>query len=431
MKIYAVGGSVRDELMGREPHDKDYVVVGSTPEEMLSLGYKQVGNDFPVFLHPETHEEYALARKEVSTGKGYDDFKFDFNPNITLREDLERRDFTVNAIAKDTETGEIIDYFGGQKDIENRMLQAVNPKYFVDDPLRLIRGCRFAQQLNFKLTSNTVDLCRHMVREGMIEHLTEERVWKEIEKALYYPNFHVFLYWLDEVNALKIILPEVYELKSIPENTFWHPEGNVYAHTVMALARASQYVYGGTSDALINFGVLCHDLGKQLTPKDKLPSHHGHDDVGGEIVERLCARLKVPNVYRDFGKLCCKQHMRFYKFLDMKRKNQYDMINEITKFKDKLTLHLLQYVHLCDLHGKERPATTEEVEYSVKTIDLQNVIFDIMEGVGLDSLPEETQKHLSKFTGKEFGKLYRDAKISYLKHELGKWNLKKTQQDLN
>lgn len=420
MKIYAVGGSVRDSLLNRESHDNDYVVVGSTIEEMLNTGFKQVGKEFPVFLHPITGEEYALARKEVSTGKGYTDFKFEFGSDITLQEDLERRDFTMNALAKDMETNEIIDYFHGKQDIENKLIRHVNSEHFTEDPLRVLRACRFSAQLDFMIHSDTIILCRQMARLGMLSHLTEERVWKEIEKALSTSNFDLFLHYLELCNAIQIILPEISILNDVPEALNWHPEGNVFAHTMLCYRALKSHFkeLRGHDLALVNFGILCHDLGKQLTDKEKWPSHHGHDILGSEIVERLCARLKIPNEFRDFGKVCCKYHMKLYTFLDMSLKKQYDMINEITKFKDRKFLDLLLKVHICDLFGKKRPCTDDEVQYCINTISRINTIYSILHNIGLEQLPKDKQEMLSKFEGKKFGELYRAEKIDYLRKRL-------------
>ena len=214
MQIFRVGGSVRDELLGRPIHDIDYVVVGATPEEMMARGFKQVGNDFPVFLD-EKGNEYALARKEISTGKGYQDFKFEFGPNITLKEDLIRRDFTINAMAEDS-SGIILDYFNGKQDLKDKTIRHISD-HFSEDPLRVLRACRFTAQLDFAIGGLTIVKCRQMARLGMLKHLTEERVWKEIEKALQTPRFEIFLHYLELCNAIQIILPEIIELDNVPE----------------------------------------------------------------------------------------------------------------------------------------------------------------------------------------------------------------------
>lgn len=394
---------------------------------MLLLGYKQVGKEFPVFIHPETGDEYALARKEVSTGNRYTDFKFDFNPNVTLREDLERRDFTMNALALDDE-GCIVDFFTGKKDIKNKLIRHVNKRHFIEDPLRVLRACRLAAQLDFSIHSSTIVLCRQMVKLGMLNSLTPERVWLEIEKALHTPNFSLFLHYLSLCNALQIILPEIAKLSNIPERVDYHPEGNTFAHLMLALRK----VYSlnnpevfllnkpNTEElALINFGLLCHDLGKLLTPPEELPSHHEHDKRGLIIIEELCHRLKIPNKYRDFGKLSCKYHMIFYNFLAHHTKKQYDIIKDISSnFKNWNTLYLLFGLHFCDLFGRAGKVESQRIaNYRLVLFRIKR-IYDIMEGVTLKNLSESTQKRLSKYKGEKFGKIYRDEMISYLKKHL-------------
>lgn len=427
MQIYKVGGCVRDLILNRKCHDVDYVVVGSTPEEMIDIGYKQVGNDFPVFLHPQTGEEYALARKEVSTGDKYTDFKFQFTPDITLREDLERRDFTMNALAQDMHTGCIEDYFNGQKDIQDKIIRHVNAEHFIEDPLRVLRAIRFACQLNFTIAPETEELCTNMVNKGMLRALTPERVWKEMEKALSTPAFDVFLMYLDKFGALQEILPEVYALKEVPERLEYHPEGNSYKHLILVhQALYNRYASANILDlqnphelAILNFGILCHDLGKSKT-QECWPSHHNHEILGIELVETLCDTLKVPNEFRNFGKLACNHHMKFYKFLDMNVKNQYDFIKQITKFKGFDKMSLLLTLHSCDLLGRDGTIAHQRIETYYNVCDRIKTIYNILEDIGMEDLPIETQQNLARFKGEQFGKLYRDAMISYLKHNLQK-----------
>lgn len=417
-KIYKIGGCVRDKLLGKEPHDIDYVVVGATIAEMLEKGFKQVGAEFPLFLHPETNDEYALARKEVSTGDKYTDFKFIFTPDITLREDLERRDFTINALAEDNITGEIIDYFNGINDLKNKVIRHINSEHFIEDPLRVLRGLRFACQLDFMIAEDTLRLMADMTQKGMLNALTEERVWKEIEKALTTPRFDLFLHYLDVIGALEVILPEVATLKNVPENTEYHPEGNAYAHTILTLKEVAQYNLNGKDLALVNFALMCHDLGKALTPKEELPAHHGHDFNGLKIINKLCNRLKVPNEFRDFAKTFCNYHMQFYNFLDRRTVTQYDLIETLTKFKDNHVMNLIQKCHACDKLGREGFIKPERVELMLRVFNRMNLIYTILYNIGLKDLPQEVQERLSHYKGEKFGKLYRDAKISYLKSHL-------------
>ena len=237
MRIYQVGGSIRDKLLNKTSQDRDFVVVGATEEEMLYEGYKKVGKSFPVFLHPKTQEEYALARKEIKTGPTHKDFKFEFTPDITLEEDSIRRDFTCNAIYQDVQTGEIIDYHNGIKDIENRVLRHVS-EHFSEDPLRVLRMCRFAAQLGFDVAPETMKLCQDMVKNGDMKHLSKERIWQEFEKALSYPTCYKFVEKARECGALKELLPELEYLWEVPERKDYHPEGNSGEHTMLALKKA-------------------------------------------------------------------------------------------------------------------------------------------------------------------------------------------------
>ena len=281
MKIYQVGGSVRDEIMGRTPHDIDYCVVGSTIDEMLSLGYQQVGKDFPVFLHPITKQEYALARTERKTGDKHTDFTFDFNKDITLEDDLVRRDFTCNAIAKDGDN--YIDPFKGIDDIKNRVLRMVRKESFMEDPLRVLRFARFAAQLDFRLDIPTLLTCKEMVQNGMLDHLTPERIWGEIEKALDTEHFDVFINTLRYTDALRVVLPEVDKLFITPENPEHHPELFSGDHTILTIEEGIKM---GLDKQCI-FALLLHDIGKIDTPIDILPKHIGHEERGIDIIENI------------------------------------------------------------------------------------------------------------------------------------------------
>jgi tRNA nucleotidyltransferase (CCA-adding enzyme) len=318
----------------------------------------------------------------------------------------------------DMETGEIIDYFNGLTDIKNKLIRHVNAEHFIEDPLRVLRGIRQSCQLDFMIAEDTVRLCTDMVHKGMLSALTPERVWKEMEKALYTKKFYLFIHYLDVMDALSVILPEVAELKNVPENTDYHPEGNAYKHVLLTLKEVNNYDKEGKDLALINFALLCHDLGKALTDKTEWPAHHNHDDLGLSLIDGLCERLKVPNDYRDFAKLFCKNHMKFYNFLERSVKTQYDNIEEITKFKDEHKLNLVQICHACDKLGREGFVKEERIDIMLRVFTRQNIIFTILKDIGLKDLPKETQEHLNHFKGEKFGKLYRDAKISYLKGKL-------------
>lgn len=305
MQIYLVGGAVRDQLLGISGADRDFVVVGATIEEMMSLGYQQVGQDFPVFLHPETKEEYALARTERKSGHGYKGFICDFTPETTLEEDLKRRDLTINAIAQDQD-GNIIDPFGGVDDLNNRVIRHVSDA-FVEDPLRVLRVARFAAKLHylgFKIAPETLELMRTISQSGELQTLTPERVWTELHKALCTNDPEVFIEILHYVEALGEIMPEVEALAGVPGPKRWHPEIDTLVHTVMTLHRVSFE----TDDPVTRFAMLCHDLGKGLTPKSEWPSHKDHNLLGLQPLGTLCRRLKVPNEYFEFAKIVVFYH---------------------------------------------------------------------------------------------------------------------------
>lgn len=319
MKIYQVGGAVRDKLLQKKPNDCDYVVIGATVAEMQQQGYIQVGKGFPVFLHPATKEEYALARKEIKTGDKHTDFQFVFTPDITLKEDLERRDFTCNAIAYDEESGEYYDYFNGREDIKNKVLRMVNEQHFSEDPLRVLRLCRFAAQLDFKVDSHTLEVCKKMVAAGMLNYLPWERVWTEVLKAMRSSAFYKFIELAHQIGALKFILPEVDILWQVPEKVKYHPEGNTGGHVLSALQAAKN------ESALVKFGILLHDVGKALTPKEELPSHKNHEMRGAEPVYQACNRLKAPNRFRLFANMARAQHMKFHRIPEMRVGSLYNL----------------------------------------------------------------------------------------------------------
>ncbi|WNN43745.1 multifunctional CCA addition/repair protein [Winslowiella toletana] len=305
MKTYLVGGAVRDGLLKLPVKDKDWVVVGATPQTMLEQGYQQVGRDFPVFLHPKSREEYALARTERKSGQGYTGFVTDFAADVTLEQDLMRRDLTINAIARD-EHGEYIDPYGGRDDIAKRLLRHVSAA-FNEDPLRVLRVARFAARfahLGFRIADETQQLMRQMAESGELAHLTAERVWKETENALQSANPQVYFQVLRDCHALAVLFPEIDNLYGIPAPAKWHPEIDTGIHTLMTLAMAAQL----SPETDVRFATLCHDLGKALTPPEKWPSHHGHGLAGVPLVEGLCQRLRVPNHIRDLSMLVAEVH---------------------------------------------------------------------------------------------------------------------------
>ncbi|WP_394212304.1 multifunctional CCA addition/repair protein [Enterovibrio calviensis] len=315
MKTYLVGGAVRDKLLGLNVADKDWVVVGADINTMLDAGYQQVGADFPVFLHPKSHEEHALARTERKSGSGYTGFVCDFAPNVTLEEDLARRDLTINAIAQ-AKDGTLIDPYDGQGDLANRVLRHVSPA-FVEDPLRVLRVARFAARfhhLGFAVADETMALMNTMVKSGELSALTPERVWKEWEKSLFTAHPQVFLRVLRDCGALAVVLPEIDALFGIPQPEQWHPEIDTGIHTLMVAEQAAQL----TEDPVIRFAAQVHDLGKALTPKEEWPSHKLHTKLGLKPVKALCERIRVPNTYRDTGLLVCAEHTNVHNAGELK-----------------------------------------------------------------------------------------------------------------
>ncbi|MBK4775746.1 MAG: multifunctional CCA addition/repair protein [Pantoea sp. Edef] len=305
MKIFLVGGAVRDRLLNIPIKDRDWVVVGATPDMMIKKGYNQVGNNFPVFIHPTNGEEYALARTEYKTGKGYNGFTTWFAPDITLKEDLKRRDLTINAMACD-DNGRLFDPYNGQKDIFNRKLRHVSPA-FNEDPLRVLRVARFAAtfaHLNFRIAKETKKLMCHMVREGELSNLTTERVWRETSKALLSINPQIYFYVLRECGALKILVPEISRLFGIPSPMQWHPEIDTGQHTLMSLTMS--VVLSDSID--VRFATFCHDVVKTLTPINQWPKHQSHSLLGVSLVKSLCDKWSVPNSTRKLAIIVTELH---------------------------------------------------------------------------------------------------------------------------
>lgn len=326
MKIYLVGGAVRDNLLNIPVVDRDWVVVGATPADLLARGYQQVGKDFPVFLNPETHEEYALARTERKSGQGYTGFTCYAAPDVTLEEDLLRRDLTINAIALGAD-GELIDPYHGQADLAARVLRHVSAA-FGEDPLRVLRVARFAARfahLGFTLAAETRALMQQMAESGELAALTAERVWKETEKALQSQSPQVYFQVLRDCGALQVLFPEIDALFGVPAPEKWHPEIDTGVHTLMTLTIAAQL----SSEVDIRFAALCHDLGKGKTPPELWPHHYGHGPAGVKLVEALCQRLRVPNPMRELAKLVAEYH---------------DLIHTVNKLRPETLLKLFDAI---------------------------------------------------------------------------------------
>jgi tRNA nucleotidyltransferase (CCA-adding enzyme) len=330
MQVYLVGGAVRDALLGLTVKERDWVVVGGTREELLRLNYREVGRDFPVFLHPETHEEHALARLERKVGPGYRGFSVDFGPEVTLEEDLARRDLTINAIAQSAD-GTLVDPFGGRRDLSARVLRHVSAA-FVEDPVRVLRVARFAARfapLGFQIAPETLALMRAMVERGEIHALVPERVWQETEKALREPKAAEFFKVLRECGALQPVYPEIDALFGVPQPAQWHPEIDTGVHTLMVLEQAALL----SSDPLVRFAALVHDLGKATTPRDEWPSHRGHEERSVSLIEALSLRLRLPGEYRDLGVIVARYHGIVHRAFELKPKTILEFMERADAFR--------------------------------------------------------------------------------------------------
>ncbi len=331
MKTYLVGGAVRDRLLNYPYHERDWVVVGATPEEMQAAGFRLIGKDFPVFLHPETKEEYALARTERKTSPGYHGFHIHASPEVTLEEDLQRRDLTINAIAQD-EAGQLIDPYGGQADIEKRLLRHVSPA-FSEDPVRILRVARFAARyahLGFRVADDTLALMKKMVDNGEVDALVAERIWQELHRALGERDPVRFIEVLRECGALARIIPELDRLFGVPQPVEHHPEIDTGIHTLMVLEQACRL-----SEAEdVRFAALLHDLGKGATPESEWPSHHNHEARGADIVKRLCRRLCVPNPFRDLAEKTARFHLHFHRALELKAATVVKTLTQLDAYRN-------------------------------------------------------------------------------------------------
>jgi tRNA nucleotidyltransferase (CCA-adding enzyme) len=349
-RIYLVGGAVRDGLLGRAPGDRDFVVVGATPAAMLAQGYKPVGKDFPVFLHPTTGEEYALARTERKTGPGYHGFSFHAAPDVTLEDDLVRRDLTINAMARD-EAGALVDPYGGAKDLRERVLRHVSPA-FAEDPVRILRIARFLARfapLGFRIADTTLALMRRMVADGEAAHLVPERVWAETRKALAEPAPSAFVRALRECGALAVLLPEVDALYGVPQSAEHHPEIDCGAHLELVLEQAAQLAPG---DDLAGFCALTHDLGKALTPAAELPRHIAHEQRGLAPLAALCERLKVPTEHAQLAALTCRHHLDAHRALELKPATVLALLEAFDAFRRPARLDTFLVVCTADKRGR-------------------------------------------------------------------------------
>jgi len=349
MKVYLVGGAVRDQLMHYPVKEKDWVVVGATPEFMLSQGYQQVGKDFPVFLHPRTREEYALARTERKSAPGYYGFECDFNQSVTLDEDLKRRDLTINAIAM-SDKGDIIDPYHGVDDLHAKLLRHVSDA-FIEDPVRVLRVARFAARyyhLGFKLADETRLLMYQMVKRGELTHLVAERVWQELHRSLDEKNPEIFIKTLRLCGALAVVLPEIDALFGVPNSVHYHPEVDSGIHTLMVVQEAVKL----SEDNMIRFAALVHDLGKALTPMIKWPKHHGHEEGGVAAIENMCQRLRIPADYRKFAVMVSRYHLTIHRLSELQAKTIVNVLEKTDAFRRPVLFDKLLIVCEADAKGR-------------------------------------------------------------------------------
>jgi tRNA nucleotidyltransferase (CCA-adding enzyme) len=349
VKIYKVGGCVRDHLLGLPIVDIDWVVTGTTVDNMRSAGYQTVGKDFPVFLHPKTKQEYALARSERKTAPGYHGFDFNTDPTITIEQDLLRRDLTINAIAED-EDGNLIDPYGGQADIEKRILRHVSDA-FVEDPVRVLRVARFAARFNhlgFKLAPETIQLIREIGTSGELGTLVAERVWSEMSRALGESNPSIFFKTLRECDVLASLFPEIDNLYGVPQTAKYHPEIDTGIHVMMALEKSAKLNF----DNETRFAVLMHDLGKATTPTDILPSHHGHEQRGVKLVTSFCKRWKVPKAHTELALITTEYHTHIHRAFDLKPTTLLKLFTKTDVFRKPERFKKMLQACLSDVRGR-------------------------------------------------------------------------------
>jgi tRNA nucleotidyltransferase (CCA-adding enzyme) len=378
VQIYLVGGAVRDSLLQYPIKDKDYLVTGATIQQMLDLGYQQVGRSFPVFLHPETHQEYALARTEKKSGTGYTGFVCDFSTDITVEQDLLRRDLTINAMAmiEDSSTSKktIIDPYNGQQDLNDRILRHVSDA-FSEDPLRVLRVARFAARyhhLGFTVAEETLALMTRISESGELLALTPERVWQEMESSLAERSAHVFFEVLRSVGALAVLLPELNSLWGVPNPPKWHPEIDTGLHTMMALKQACLL----TNSVEIRFAVLCHDFGKGLSPVDNLPHHHGHEKSGVDLVKKVCQRFKIPNNFRDLASITCEFHSHIHRVFNLTAEPILSLFDKADAWRKPERFNQLLLACKADLKGRTGFEDKEypQGQFVLKLLDTANKV---------------------------------------------------------
>lgn len=382
METYLVGGSVRDQLLGLPIKDRDWVVVGANPNDMLKQGYRSVGKDFPVFLHPKTQEEYALARTERKTAPGYKGFAIHASPDVTLEQDLARRDLTINAIAQDT-NGQLIDPYDGQQDIKDKVLRHVSLA-FTEDPVRVLRIARFAARFDFTIADETKDLIQQMISAKELDHLVPERVWQELAKALQTAQPSRFFTSLRDTGALQSLFPEVDRLFGVPQVPKWHPEVDTGVHVMMVIDQAARL----SQDTAVIFAALCHDLGKGTTPKAILPQHNGHEVRSIKLTEELCQRIRAPKDIQTLAIKVAEFHTHMHLLMELKSKTILDVINALDAFRKPQQFE--QYLLASEADFRGRPgyedadmpnvAIFKQCYEACKAIDVKNILAQGLEG---------------------------------------------------
>ena len=383
MQVYLVGGAVRDHLLGHPYHEKDYVVVGATPEQLLAQGFQPVGKDFPVFLHPETKDEYALARTERKSGHGYHGFEFHTDPSVTLEEDLIRRDLTINAMAMDSD-GNVYDPYGGQQDLCNKVLRHVSDA-FVEDPLRVLRIARFAARyhaLGFVVAPETLLLMQELAESGELDALTPERVWKETSRALMEAHADVYFETLRACGALKVLFPELDALFGIPQRPEYHPEIDSGVHTMMSLQQACRANYSLD----VRFAVLLHDLGKALTPADELPRHIMHEERGIRPVTEVCDRLRVPTNTKQLALAVCKEHLKCHQALSLKPGTLWRLLQRLDVLRRPERVEAFVQACECDSRGR---LGLEDRDYPQASYILEAI--QVVRSIKAQDLPADVQ----------------------------------------
>ena len=413
MKTFLVGGSVRDELLGLPVKDHDYVVVGSTPDEMVQLGYRPVGKDFPVFLHPVTKEQYALARTERKISLGYKGFEIFTAPEVTLQEDLVRRDLTINAIAKDSD-GNIIDPFNGVADLEAGILRHISPA-FSEDPVRILRTARFAARFSFRIASETLELMSEMVHNGEVEALVPERVWQEISRGLMENKPSRMFYMLRECGALSRILPEVDVLFGVPQPAHAHPEIDAGVHTMMVIDFAASNNYS----LPVRFAALLHDLGKGTTLPEEWPRHIGHEQRSAQLVLDLCERIRVPRDERNLAVLVAQFHGKVHRAEELKATTTADLLHAVDAYRKPDRFREFLQACASDFHG--RPGY---VERSYPPVERLERALDAAQSVDAGAIAMALRDEIAddSILPAAINAKVREARISQIKHALNQMN---------